>query len=93
MTNYITGAEFASPGATVYAMKCMRLGKIASLMKRSKLLSKYDINQMSDGQREILFTGMKMERDRILGKLDKLPKDFTYNINLIKDVIKNKEKK
>lgn len=57
------------------------------------MLSKYDIQQMSDGQREILFVGMKMERDRILAKLDTLPKDFTYNINLIKDVIKNKEKK
>ena len=56
-------------------------------------MSKYDIQQMSDGQREILFVGMKMERDRILAKLDTLPKDFTYNINLIKDVIKNKEKK
>jgi hypothetical protein len=48
---------------------------------------------MSDGQREILFVGMRMERDRILAKLDTLPKDFTYNINLIKDVIKKKEKK
>ena len=57
------------------------------------MLSKYDIQQMSDGQREILFVGMKMERDRILAKLDTLPKDFTYNINLIKDVIKKKEKK
>ena len=57
------------------------------------MLSKYDIEQMSDGQREILFVGMKMERDRILSKLDTLPKNFTYNINLIKDVIKGKKKK
>jgi len=56
------------------------------------LLSKYDIEQMSDGQREILFVGMKMERDRILSKLDTLPKNFTYNVNLIKDVIEGKRK-
>jgi len=55
-------------------------------------LSKYDIDQMTDGQREILFVGMKMERERILARLDKLPKDFTYNINLIKDVIEGKSK-
>jgi hypothetical protein len=29
-------------------------------------LSKYDIAQMTDGQREILFIGMSMERQRII---------------------------
>jgi hypothetical protein len=30
------------------------------------MLSKYDIETMTDGQREILAVGMKMEQDRIL---------------------------
>ena len=30
------------------------------------MLSRSDIAMMSDGQREILYVGMKMERDRIL---------------------------
>jgi hypothetical protein len=44
----------------------MKLGKIVSKTKRRKLLSKYDIAQMTDGQREILFIGMSMERQRII---------------------------
>jgi hypothetical protein len=50
----------------VFATKCMKLGKIVSKTKRRKLLSKYDIAQMTDGQREILFIGMSMERQRII---------------------------
>lgn len=34
-------------------------------------MSKYDIAQMTDGQREILYTGMKMEQDRIIKLLEK----------------------
>jgi hypothetical protein len=30
------------------------------------MLSKYDIETMTDGQREILAVGMKMEQDRIV---------------------------
>jgi hypothetical protein len=30
------------------------------------MLSKYDIESMTDGQREILAVGMKMEQDRIV---------------------------
>jgi UPF0288 family protein (methanogenesis marker protein 3) len=34
------------------------------------MLSKYDIETMTDGQREILAVGMKMEQDRILKILE-----------------------
>jgi hypothetical protein len=34
------------------------------------MLSKYDIESMTDGQREILAVGMCMERDRILRIID-----------------------
>lgn len=35
------------------------------------VLSMHDIAQMTDGQREILNAGMKMERDRVLAILSK----------------------
>lgn len=36
------------------------------------MLSKYDIAMMTDGQREILYVGMKMERDRIVSSIRKM---------------------
>ncbi len=47
------------------------------------MLSKYDISLMTDGQREILFAGMKMERDRflaILAEEKKLAKDLNNQL-------------
>lgn len=35
------------------------------------MLSKHDIESMTDGQREILAVGMKMEQDRIIAILRK----------------------
>lgn len=44
----------------------MNLGKIVRLINEEIFLSKHDIADMTDGQREILFVGMAMERQRII---------------------------
>lgn len=42
------------------------------------MLTRYDIQSMTDGQREILYLGMKMREDEIMKLLESL-KDFeTY---------------
>lgn len=43
----------------------MKLGKIVRLINEGIFLSKHDIAEMTDGQRQILFVGMAMERKRI----------------------------
>jgi hypothetical protein len=43
----------------------MNLGEIVRLINEEIFLSKHDIAQMTEGQREILFVGMAMERKRI----------------------------
>lgn len=53
------------------------------------MLSKSDIAMMSDGQREILYVGMKMEQDRILSIIEELKKS---NSSITIDDIKNKIK-
>ena len=52
--------------AIVSATSFMNLGKIVRLINEEIFLSKHDIADMTDGQREILFVGMAMERQRII---------------------------
>jgi hypothetical protein len=40
------------------------------------MLSKQDIAMMTDGQREILYVGMKMEHDRIIKLLEQVNKEW-----------------
>ena len=61
-------------------------------MKRRRVLTKQDIDQMTEGQREIFFMGIKMERARILKKIETLPREATYGVDLIKEFIEGRKK-
>jgi hypothetical protein len=84
--NYIMGAVFASLVAIVFAMNCMNLGKKASLMTKERIvLSKQDIEDMTDGQRQILFVGMSMERQRITKMIEQEGKP--WEVVLISEIV------
>lgn len=49
------------------------------------MLSKYDIAQMTDGQREILFVGMAMERERITKVIER--QGEPWEVVLISEIV------
>jgi hypothetical protein len=63
--HFTTDAVCVNLVAFVSATNFMNLGEIVRLINEEMFLSKYDIAQMTEGQRQILLVGMAMERKRI----------------------------